>query len=193
MPYLAQTDRETIIQTAQRLIEQAGVDQLSLAQLAEALGIKAPSLYRHVVGKTALLAAVNTLTGQQLFAAFDRALSAAPNEPAERLLAVFRAQREFAQANPHCYILLFTTTETAERANEQLMEQLALPLEELIGRLADSERALDALRGALALVHGFVMLELHGQFRRGGDLEAAFEAATTAYLAGWSGRLSSHD
>ena len=187
MPYPAQTDRETIIQTAQTLIERDGVEQLSLAHLAGALGIKAPSLYRHVASKTALLAAVNTLTGQQLFQAFDRALSAAPNQPTERLKAIFRTQREFAHANPHCYILLFTTTETAERANEQLLEQLALPLQELIGHLSGPERALSALRGALALVHGFVMLELHGQFRRGGNLDAAFEAATRAYLAGWQG------
>ncbi len=32
------------------------------------------------------------------------------------------------------------------------------------------------------------MLELNGQFRRGGDLGAAFEAAIAAYLAGWQPR-----
>ncbi len=185
MPYPAQTDRTAIIQTAQVLIERDGVDQLALAQLAAALGIKAPSLYRHVASKTALLAAVNTLTSQQLFQAFDRALQAAPTLPAARLLAVFRAQRAFAQANPHCYALLFNTIAPAEQADEQMLEQLALPLQELIGRLAGPEHALAALRGALALVHGFVTLELNGQFRRGGDLGAAFEAAIAAYLAGW--------
>jgi hypothetical protein len=42
-----------------------------------------------------------------------------------------------------------------------------------------------ALRGALALVHGYVMLELKNQFQHGGDLRLAFEASVRAYLRGW--------
>jgi hypothetical protein len=47
------------------------------------------------------------------------------------------------------------------------------------------KNSLAALRGAMALVHGFVLLELHGQLRRGGDLALDFDTAVHAYLRGW--------
>jgi len=50
--------------------------------------------------------------------------------------------------------------------------------------LVGEEAALPALRGGWALVHGFVMLEISGQFRRGGDLDAAFAHAVAAYIRG---------
>jgi AcrR family transcriptional regulator len=183
MPYPAQTDREIIVQTARELIEKEGIEQLSLAQLAATVGIKAPSLYRHIQNKAALIQAVNFLTFQQLFAAYEQALEAAAAEPKARLLALFRAHRAFAQANPVTYMLAFTTTEPRE--DENLLEQMVLPVQALMAALSGEARSLAALRGALALLHGFVMLELNKQFRRGGDLDEAFEQAIKAYVAGW--------
>ena len=185
MPYPAQTDRTTIVHTARTLIEQDGVDQLSLARLAAVLGIKAPSLYRHVPSKTALLQAVVTLTFQQLFEAYTMALDAGGDTPEEQLLAILRAHRAFAHANPQTYVLAFTTTVPEQRADEAMLARIALPIQQLMAALSGPAQSLAALRGALALVHGFVMLELNQQLRRGGDLDAAFNAAITAYIVGW--------
>ena len=74
-PYPVQTDRKAIIETARALIERDGVEHLSLGSVASELGIKAPSLYRHVKGKGALLRAVIEQTYQDLFSAYDEALS----------------------------------------------------------------------------------------------------------------------
>jgi hypothetical protein len=52
------------------------------------------------------------------------------------------------------------------------------------------EDSLAALRGALALLHGFVMLELKDQFRRGGDLGETFEKVIEAYVAGWQSKAT---
>lgn len=188
MPYPAQTNPETIIQTARRLIEEQGAEQLSLAQLAAALGIKAPSLYRHVSSKTALLQAVNTLTFQKLFEHYETALAAASSDPTAQLLTILRAHRAFARANPQTYILAFTTTIPEQRADAAMLEQLALPIQALMAQISGPEQSLPALRGALALVHGFVMLELNDQFKRGGSLDEAFEASIGAYLRGWEGQ-----
>lgn len=181
MPYPAQTDYETIIETARGLIEREGAASLSLTQVASTLGIKPPSLYRYITGKTTLLQAVISLTFRRLFEAYDTALAAAGDEPRARLMAILRAHRAFAHANPETYMLAFTGPAPDERA----LEQMALPIQAIMTAVAGPERSLPALRGALALVHGFVMLELNHQFRRGGDLTEAFEAAIAAYLAGW--------
>jgi AcrR family transcriptional regulator len=185
MPYPAQTDPESIVQVARKIIEQEGVEQLSLTRLAAQLGIKAPSLYRHIPNKAALLQAVNSFTFQQLFQAYETAIQAAPLGATEQLLSLFRAHRAFAHKNPETYILAFTTTLPEQRADEQMLEQLVLPIQSLMATISGSEQSLAALRGALALVHGFSMLELKEQFKRGGDIAIAFEVSITAYLSGW--------
>lgn len=185
MPYPSQTDLDAIVTTACQMIEQDGIDALSLARLAEVLGIKAPSLYRHVSGKPELLRRVVERTLAGLFAAFDEALSSAGDEPVARLQALFRAYRRYAHAHPETYVLAFTTTIPEQRADPDQLVGWVLPVQSLMAQITGQEQSLPALRGALALVHGFVMLELKGQLQRGGDLNAAFEDSITAYLRGW--------
>jgi AcrR family transcriptional regulator len=91
MPYPSQITPESIIQKAAEMGEQDGVEQLSLAKLASALGVKAPSLYRHVSNKDALLQAVNLQTLQRLFAEFEAALASVGGDAAEQLTAVLLA------------------------------------------------------------------------------------------------------
>jgi hypothetical protein len=65
------------------------------------------------------------------------------------------------------------------------MLEWVLPIQELMTAIVGSKESLSALRGTLSIIHGFVMLELKGQFKRGGDLTEAFEASIEAYLSGW--------
>ena len=186
MSYPAQTDLTTIVTTAQRLIEQEGVEQLSLARLAAALGIRAPSLYRHVASKSALIRAVNQLTLDELFVTFAAATATPLTTPQAQLTAILASYRSFALAHPQVYILAFTTTDPQERPEAQLLERKVLPFQAIMAQVTGEAKSLAALRGALALVHGFVMLELKGQLQREGDVGEAFAAALQAYLNGWT-------
>jgi AcrR family transcriptional regulator len=185
MPYPTQVDAEKIVGKARALIEAWGVDGLSLHKLAAELGVKAPSLYRYFGDKMTLLRAVNDDTSLRLFAALEAALQDAPVEAESRLLALALGYRAFAYANPVTYGLLFSNTIAELRPDAATQEQRALPLQALMAEVSGEAESLAALRGLYALIHGFVMLELSGQFRRGGDLEAAFVRAVQAYVAGW--------
>lgn len=184
-PYPSQTDRVRIVETARTLIERDGIDALSLARVATTLGIKAPSLYRHIESKNSLLQAVIEQTYQAMFQAYDDALSASGDDPVEKLLNISRAQRRFAHENPNTYMLAYTTQNPELQTNPDLLLERAVAIQAIMREVSGDEKSLAALRGSLALVHGFVMLELNGQFRRGGDLSAAFDNALEAYLNGW--------
>jgi hypothetical protein len=54
-----------------------------------------------------------------------------------------------------------------------------------MAEIAGEAYSLTALRGLLALIHGFVVLEINQQLRRGGNLDAAYQESLAAYLAGW--------
>lgn len=185
MPYPAQIDRESIVETAYELIEAQGFDTVSLRMVADALGVKAPSLYRHIKNKAALLKAVNEMTNQRMFDVLGELLETAPSAIAQ-LQAGASALREFAHQHPTTYVLAFTTRDPEARPDANEQEQAILPFQALMADVAGEANSLPALRGFLALVHGFVMLELNDQLRRGGDLDDAFEQSVMAYLRGWS-------
>ncbi len=185
-PYPVQTDRETIIETARILIERDGVEHLSLGNVASELGIKAPSLYRHIESKSALLQAVIEQTYLSLFQAYDEALESASESPEEQLLSMARAQHTFAHANPNTYMLAYAAQNPELRADPQMLLERAIIIQKIIIQICGEENSLPALRGLLALVHGYIMLELNGQFQRGGDLSATFEAIVIRYLNGWA-------
>ncbi|MBC8172184.1 MAG: TetR/AcrR family transcriptional regulator [Anaerolineae bacterium] len=186
MPYPAKVTLTTIVEHARTMIETEGIEALSLNKLAAALGIKAPSLYRHVASKTALLRAVNTDTMQALVTAINQAVEQVdPTDTRARLMALALAYRAFAHDNPITYDLAFTNTIPDLQVDAAEAEQLVLPLQALMAAWVGEEKALAALRGAMALVHGFAMLEINGQLRRGGDLNQAFEQSFAAFLAGW--------
>ncbi len=185
MPYPAQIDRDTIVAQARRLIREQGVEALTLAKLARALGVKAPSLYRHVANKQALLVAVNLDTLNDLFEALAEARRDATRPSSERLLAVLRAFRQYALTHPSLYQLAMTSPPGDGRPEEEMLVQMVLPLQALMADVVGEADSLSALRGAVALAHGFVMLEINQQLQRGGDLEAAFVASAEAYLRGW--------
>ena len=184
-PYPVQTNRETIIENARALIESDGVENLSLGDLASALGVKAPSLYRHIESKNALLNAVIEQTFVKLFHAYDVALENAGENPTEKLLSMARAQHTFAHANPNTYMLAYAAQDPELRTDPNMLLERALTIQKIITQISGAEKSLTALRGLLALVHGFIMLELNGQLQRGGDLSLTLEECVRAYLQGW--------
>ncbi len=185
MPYPSQVDRQSIIDKAREMIEAEGIENLSLGRLATALGVKAPSLYRYMDSKTELLRAVNLVTTQGLINAIREATSAV-NNPKTRLIAMAKAYRSFAHTYPVTYMLAFMNPAPEHRLDEALAERMVLPLQDIMAELTGQDVSLLALRGFWALVHGFVILELGGQFRRGGDLSTVYTQAVEAYLAGWN-------
>ena len=184
-PYPAQTNRDAIIKTAGMLIEREGVDGLLLSQVAAELGIKSPSLYRHFSSKAALIQAIIEHTFDQLYEAYEGVLQNKNDSPEERLLDIFHAHRDFARTNPNTYILAYTATAPELRTDPVKLERQAVSIQKIMSQISGEQQSLSALRGALALVHGYVMLELKNQFQRGGDLRLAFEDSVRAYLRGW--------
>jgi AcrR family transcriptional regulator len=183
MPYPTQIHYEALIETASRLIETHGVENVSLRMLADELGVKAPSLYRHVTDKNALLRAVNEATLRHLFQTLYQALES-PEPTRSKLVTLAHEYRRFAQEQPITYELAFRSV-LALRPDEELQEQAALPIQQIFSELTGEADALTALRGALALLHGWMTLEINGNFRRGGDLNVAFNRVVEAYYDGW--------
>ena len=167
-PELSARGRE-IVAAGRALLEEGGPQALSMRRLAERVGIRAPSIYKHLAGKEEL-EIVLVADGLREFAELCERAVAAPGPPLASLAAAYRS---FALAHPHLYRLINDRPLPRERLPEGL-EARAAPLVTAAG--GDPDRA----RAAWAFAHGMAMLELTRRFPPGADLDAAWRAGVEA-------------
>jgi len=158
---------EEIIDVAERLLEQAGPDALSMRRLADEMGIRAPSLYKHIAGKEVIEAALQQRALQGLGAALAGAESG--------LAALAGAYRKWALMHPRLYELTNRRPLARDQIAEGVDDAAAAPL------LAYTGGDIDRARAMWAVAHGLVDLELAGRFPSGADIDAAWRAAITAF------------
>ncbi|MBV9230412.1 MAG: WHG domain-containing protein, partial [Chloroflexi bacterium] len=86
--------------------------------------------------------------------------------------------------HPRLYLLLFGSSPVEERPSP-LGDAVAAPMLAAAAQLVGEQRAIAATQAAWAFVHGFVMLELAGQMRRGVPIEG-FLLGLEAFMHGLS-------
>jgi AcrR family transcriptional regulator len=156
-----------IVSTARRLLEAEGPEALSMRRIADALGIKAPSLYKHLPDKRALEAALISDGFAELAAAFERAPG--------NLEALAAAYRAFATAHPHLYRLMTDRPLPRERLAAGVEDRAAQPIVDAVGGDPDMARAV------WAFAHGMTILELNERFPPDAELDAAWRAGIAAF------------
>lgn len=144
-----------------------------MRRLGEAVGIRAPSLYRHFRDK----AAVETALIETGFAELRAALDAGFARDGESLMTLGRVFREFARSQPHLYRLLTTGRLPRERLRPGVEAHAAAPLMRVTRGDADLARSF------WAFAHGMVILELDDRFPPGADLDAAWAAGLAAFAS----------
>ncbi len=91
-----------IVCAARELIEEEGLEALTMRRLAARLGIRAPSLYKHFDSKEALEAALISIGFEEQGELFDAALEASKAP----IGAMAEAYRSYARRNPQLYLLM---------------------------------------------------------------------------------------
>lgn len=162
MPTPERTSLDEIVRAGRDLIESGGSSRLTMQAVADRVGVRAPSLYKRVRDREALLLLAAQATAAELA---DR-LEASDGS----LAGLARAYRAFAHERPEGFRLLFSLDGAVVSLDRVSASVLAL------GRdLVGEDHALEAARLITAWATGFIDMELAGAFRLGGDVEEAFE------------------
>jgi AcrR family transcriptional regulator len=169
-----------IVAAARELLEAEGPDALSMRRVAARLGIRAPSIYKHLVDKQALENALVSAAFEEQAAVFEAA--AGGDDP---LGAIAGAYRRFAAEHPHLYRLMTGRPLQRERLTPGVEARAAAPVIAAVG--GDREAA----RAVWAFAHGMTILELDGRFPPDADLDAAWERGLDAFRPHGSGRARS--
>ena len=179
MPAHSQTSTAAIVAAGRRLLEQSGMDALTMRDVADAVGVRAPSLYKRVRSRSDLFRLILEDVADELTSTLDAA--AGNGDPVTDLRAMAAAYRAFAHSNPVTYTLMFTPhavlggTERSVRSSATFLR--------VIAEVAGQAHALPAARMIVAWAHGFITMELAGAFRLGGDLEQAWDFGLDRILA----------
>ena len=184
-PTPARTSRDAITAAARAILEEDGLDAVSMQAVANRVGVRPPSLYKHVTDRTALIRGVSAAVTADLADALR--VPTASGDPGDDLRQMARRYRAFVRANPAGYALLFTPPGSGLLPDESALAALGEPIVAVTARLVGEADALGAARTFVAWAHGFTSLELAGGFRLGGDVEAAYERGIDLILAGLSG------
>ena len=163
-----------IVDAARAIVDAEGLDALTMRRIAERLGIRAPSLYKHFPDKQALEAAIISAAFEEQAEVFEQAV-AGSDDP---LAALAAAYRTFALAHPHLYRLM---------TDQELRRDLLVPgVEERAGLSVYRAAGEDAnrARAAWAFAHGMALLEIANRFPPGADIDAAWREGIRAFQPG---------
>lgn len=171
MPTPERTSVDEIVAAGREILEATGPAGLTMQAVATRVGVRAPSLYKRIRDRDALLAAVATASIEALTERLDAA--------GDDLTALAHAYRGFAHAHPEGFRLMFTAA-----APHDALDRSAAPLIRAASALVGEDDALDAARLFTAWATGFLQMELSGAFRLGGDVDRAFEYGLRRLNAG---------
>ena len=162
--------RERIAVTAAEVADEVGLERLTLAAVAQRLGVSGPAIYKHRAGLDELQRDVAVLAVRELTAMLSAATVGRAEQDALRGLA--DAYRAYAKAHPGR--IAASVRAPADDEHETASNAALAVLNGVLRGygLADDVDALRTLRAAL---HGFAVLETAGGFGLPRDVDATYE------------------
>jgi AcrR family transcriptional regulator len=156
------------------LADEVGLDHLSMGLLAERLGVRTPSLYKHVDGLADLTHRIAALAMTELADAVRDATQGRAGSDA--LTAAAQAMRTFVRERPGSY----AAGNAARPAGPE--DPLVPAAERFLGSLSavlrgyhlDPDQEIHALRMLRSLLHGFASIETAGGFMIETDVDESF-------------------
>ena len=156
------------------LVDEVGFENLSMGLLAERLGVKTPSLYKHVASQADLAHRIAILSMTEFADAIRDATQGRAGNDA--LVAGAQAMRTYVLTHPGRYAAANAARPTGPDdplvpAIERVVASWAAMLH---GYHLDRDEEIHALRMLRSTLHGFAELEAAGGFRGRGPVDESF-------------------
>lgn len=176
-------NREAVVDAAMDLVEGSGLEALTLSSLARQVGVRPPSLYKHVDGLDHLREEVAGRAAERLARGMEEAVMGRGGEDAVRALARF--VRSFAVEHPRLYEVTVASHVRQPEAARLALEGALVGLLRAFSDLGlEGHEAVHAARTLRAAVHGFVHLEVSGGFGLDTPVDESFERVLDTLLRG---------
>ncbi|WP_029430570.1 TetR/AcrR family transcriptional regulator [Blastococcus sp. URHD0036] len=169
-------DPDVVVRRASALIDEHGLDALTLARVAGELGVATPSLYKHVGGLDDLIGRVAVAVTAEFAARLGAASRGRSGRDA--LEAIADAYRRFAREHPGTYPLTQRARDT-DAWTAAAADGVSAVVAALSG-YGVGEGDVHQIRFARSALHGFVDLELRGGFGLPESVDESFAVLVDA-------------
>ena len=180
------TDRVVI--EAAELADEVGPDQLTLAALAARLGVRQPSLYKHVASLDSLQQLIAKRGKAEIADVLSRAAIGLARDDA--LVAMAHAWRAWALDHPGRYQIAQRAPAPGDTDHQAVADRAVQVIAAVMaGYGLDGDDAIDAIRAFRSALHGFVSLEANGGFGMPFSVDRSFDHlvhALAAAMSSWS-------
>jgi AcrR family transcriptional regulator len=167
--------RDDIVAAAAALVDEIGYHDLTMGLLAERLGVRAPSLYKHVEDLADLRHRIATLAITELGEAVRDAMQGRAGLDA--LTALLTATRAYVTAHPGRYTASIGAEFTGpddplHAASVRIIGSIAAVLRGYGIRDSETDHAIRTIR---CTIHGFASLQASNGFQWSADLDESFD------------------
>jgi AcrR family transcriptional regulator len=177
-----------VVEEGERIADEVGLSNLTLAALAERLGVRQPSLYKHITGMDGLRRSIALRAKRELADVLGRA--AIGRARGEAISAMARAYRSWEHEHPGRYAAAQRAPVAGDIDDELASANVVqVAFDVMAGYALRDDDAVDAIRALRAALHGFVTLEEAGGFGLPVDVDRSFDrlvAGLTTAFASWS-------
>lgn len=180
--------REKVTAEAAEMADEVGLSRLTLAGLAERLGVRQPSLYKHIDSLADLHRGLSLRAKIEIGEVLAR--STVGRSGADAIRAMSFAYREWARSHPAQY----EASNQMPAPGDVEIEAVSLAVIQVIADVLtaydlEGDDAIDAIRALRATLHGFVSLEAEGGFAMSADVDRSFDRLVrgfTVALSQWN-------
>ncbi|HXY44472.1 MAG TPA: WHG domain-containing protein [Acidimicrobiales bacterium] len=176
-----------VVEEAGRLADEVGWEHLTLAALAGRLGVRQPSLYKHIAGIDGLQRSIAIRAQSELADTLARA--AVGRWRGDAIVSMAHAYRDWAHAHPGRYAASQGAPAVGDNdhvaASNAAVQVVA---DVLVGFGLHGEDAIDAIRALRSALHGFVSLEAAGGFGLPLDVDRSFDRMLEGIVIAFSNR-----
>jgi AcrR family transcriptional regulator len=189
MPRAGLTE-DRVVAEAELMADEAGLSKVTLAALAGRLGVRQPSLYKHIESMAGLHRSISIRAKKEIVDVLARA--AAGRSRRDVIQSMSHAYRTWALAHPGRYEAAQHMPVKGDKEDEAANNAfVALFADCLAGYDLRADDAIDAIRTWRSALHGFVTIETSGGFGLPVDIDHSFDRMVSGLvivMAGWTER-----
>jgi AcrR family transcriptional regulator len=173
--------RERVVEEATVMADEVGLNQLNLTALAERLGVRQPSLYKHIDSMAGLHRGIAIASKNELGDVLGRA--AVGRSGADAITAMSAAYRSWALLHPARYqASMAMPGPDDEEQNAAALAAVQVIADVLIAYNLQGDDAIDAIRAFRSTLHGFILLESQGGFALAVDTQRSFDRMIRGFV-----------
>jgi len=176
------------------MADEVGLSKLTLAALAERLGVRQPSLYKHLDSMAGLRRDIAVQAKRDLGEVLARA--SVGRSGADAITAMSFAYRDWALKHPARYEASNLMPTPGDLEDEAVsLAAIQIISDVLTAYQLEGDDAIDAIRAFRSTLHGFVAYETAGAFAWSADIDRSFERLVRGFIVAltqWADTAAPH-